>query len=265
MLRLETIAQKFSELPQVEAVALAGSRSAEASDEKSDFDLYVYANAEIPLDTRRNLAEQFAERSEINNQFWEPGDEWIAAQSGIGVDIMYRHPLWIEEQIERVLVHHQASVGYSTCFWYNVVHSKILFDRRGWFAQLQERANQPYPEPLRRAIVAKNYPILRDNISSYLHQIECAVARQDYVSVHHRTAALLASYFDILFTVNRLPHPGEKRLILFAQKFCAKRPAGMEAQINQMIGELTDPEAMLSASNKLLDELETLLLAEELL
>lgn len=75
----ETIAQKFSALPQVEAVTLAGSRTAGAADAKSDFDLYVYLTAEIPLDRRRGIAEAFAERIEINNQFWEPGDEWIEA------------------------------------------------------------------------------------------------------------------------------------------------------------------------------------------
>ncbi|MCG3119306.1 MAG: hypothetical protein ALAOOOJD_01693 [bacterium] len=264
----ENIAQKFGALPQVEAVTLAGSRTAGVADPKSDFDLYVYITAEIPLDIRRGIAAAFAERIEINNQFWEPGDEWIEVSSGIGVDIMYRQPQWLEEQIDRVLVKHQAAVGYSTCFWYNVLHSKILFDRRGWFAQLQQRADQPYPEPLRRAIVAKNYPILRRNISSYLHQIECAVARHDAVSVQHRAAALLASYFDILFALNRLPHPGEKRLVEFAKKFCALRPAKMEEHINLLIGAgaaTSHSPAILHSVNLLIDGLESLLLSEELL
>ena len=42
---------------------------------------------------------------------------------------MYRTPDWIEERLERVLVRHEASVGYSTCFWHNVLHSTPLFDR----------------------------------------------------------------------------------------------------------------------------------------
>ncbi len=260
----ENVAQTFSEIPNVEAVALSGSRTAEVFDEKSDFDLYVYTAAEIPLEIRRRLAEEFAGRIEINNQFWEPGDEWIERRSGIGVDIMYRHPRWLEEQIERVLVKHQASVGYTTCFWHNLLTSKILFDRNGWLAALKQRARQPYPEPLRHAIIAKNFPILRRNISSYLHQIESAVARHDLVSVHHRTAALLASYFDILFAVNRLPHPGEKRLVDFAKKFCAKRPAEMETQIEQVIAAVADPQTILPAVNKLVDEMEKLLMAEKL-
>ncbi len=103
---------------------------------------------------------------------------------------MYRTTQWIEEQLERVLVRHQASVGYSTCFWWNVLTSVILYDEKGWFKQLQEKANQPYPEPLKKAILAKNYPILRRNISSYTHQIEVAISRKDSFSIIHRTTAL---------------------------------------------------------------------------
>jgi hypothetical protein len=181
---------------------------------------------------------------------------------------MYRHPGWIEEQLDRVLVKHQATVGYSTCFCHNVLSSKILYDRRAWFKQLQQRANQPYPEPLRRAIIAKNHPILRRNISSYLHQLESAAARDDRVSLNHRTAALLASYFDVLFAINRLPHPGEKRLAAFAKKFCARTPARMEEQINALIAATATPNGhvtVMQAATALIDGLETLLFAEALI
>lgn len=66
------------------------------------------------------------------------------------------------------------------------------------------------PEPLRRNIIAHNHPVLRRIITSYFHQIEAAVHRQDVVSIHHRLAALVASYFDVLFALNRVLHPGEK-------------------------------------------------------
>ena len=111
-----------------------------------------------------------------------------------------------------------------------VVSSLIATD---WLHQLQAEARQPYPEELRRAIVAKNHPILRAMSSSYLQQIEIAVQREDFVSINHRTAALLASYFDILFALNRLPHPGEKRLLHYAEALCAQRPPLMRQQITR--------------------------------
>ncbi|OKH23959.1 hypothetical protein [Chroogloeocystis siderophila] len=80
---------------------------------------------------------------------------------------MYRTPNWIEKQLESILVNHQASVGYSTCLWWNILKSHPVSDRDGWFKYLQHQALQPYPEELRRAIVAKNYPILRQHISLY--------------------------------------------------------------------------------------------------
>src|SRR3974390_1169970 len=224
----QRIARRFAVLPQVEAVALAGSRKAGFAEGDLDVDLSVYVTEDIPLDVRAEIAAG-APRAEIGNATWEPGDEWIDAETGMAVDVMYRHVRWIEEQLDRVLARYDASVGYSTCFWYNVLHSEALFDRAGWFAGVQNRAREPSPAALRGGIVGKNWPLLRRNQSSYLHQIELAVKRNDLVSINHRVAALLASYFDVLFAVNELPHPGEKRLLQHAAR-CATTPREMERQ-----------------------------------
>lgn len=264
----KAIAAKFGTLPQVVAVALAGSRTTGTANEASDYDFYVYVQEDIPVETRKAIAQEFAERLEINNQYWEPGDEWIDISSGCGVDVMYRTPQWIEAQLERVLVQHQASVGYSTCFWWNILTSELLYDKEGWFKQLQEKANQPYPEPLKKAIVAKNYPILRRNISSYIHQLEVAIARNDSVSIIHRAAALLASYFDIIFAINSVHHPGEKSLVEQVKKLCSKIPEGME----EVISTINDSMSLASSSlslihhfNALIDGLDKLLIAEDLI
>lgn len=264
----KAIAAKFGALPQVVAVALAGSRRSGTSNEASDYDFYVYVQEDIPVEVREAIAQEFPERLEINNQFWEPGDEWIDANSGCGVDVMYRTPHWIEEQLDRVLVQHQASVGYSTCFWWNVLTSALLYDAKGWFKKLQEKANQPYPEPLKKAIIAKNYPILRRNISSYAHQLELAINRKDSVSIIHRTAALLASYFDIFFAVNSVPHPGEKRLVAQVKKLCSKIPTGMEEYIPSVNASMASPssnQSLLHNLNALLDGLDELLIVEGLI
>jgi len=257
----EELAGEFAQLPGVAAVVLSGSQGSGLADEGSDIDLYVYAEPEPPKAWRADLARKYGVRASIGNEFWEPGDEWVALRTGSVVDIMYRSPAWIEQQLDRVLLHHQASVGYSTCFVYNVLHSKTLYDRDKWFVTLRSRAEQPYPEPLRRAIIARNHPILRSTLSSYTHQITKALERNDLISINHRITALLASYFDILFAINRLYHPGEKRLAAYVLANCPKRPPEFEAQVHELLSAIAtagQPD-VLGRVNALLDGLDALL------
>jgi catechol 2,3-dioxygenase-like lactoylglutathione lyase family enzyme/predicted nucleotidyltransferase len=207
---IQRLTQAFGNLPQVLAVVLAGSRAAATSDLASDFDLYVYAVRDVPLEFRRAL---LGEGAEVDNRFWEPGDEWSDPSTGAQIDIMYRSPEWIEAQLNRVLLRHEAALGYTTCFWYNVIYSEAIIDPRGWYQQLQNRGRVAYPEGLRRAVVMRNWPVLRRNHSSYRHQIELALNRGDLVCVQHRVTAFLASFFDVWFALERKPHPGEKRLL----------------------------------------------------
>ncbi|MEZ4591676.1 MAG: nucleotidyltransferase domain-containing protein [Chloroflexota bacterium] len=139
------IAAQYGELPQVTAVSLGGSLATKQSGAGSDIDLYVYTVADIPLDARQAIVQSNASQYEIDNQFWESGDEWIDQTTGIHVDVMFRSTHWIEEQLNRVLVQHLASVGYSTCFWHNVLTSEKLFDRTGWYAELQVAAQRRIP------------------------------------------------------------------------------------------------------------------------
>lgn len=207
------IAAAFAELDQVAAVALGGSRATGAADASSDIDLYVYITKDVPLAFRAALAGRRGARAEIDNRFWETGDEWDDVPTGVHVDVMYRSPGWAEDELAGVLDRHEARLGYTTCVWHNVLTSRPLFDRDGWFAALQERARRPYPDALVRAIVVKNHPVLRSIFGSYRAQLLKAAEREDRVSLNHRSAAFLASYFDVLFAVNRTPHPGEKRLL----------------------------------------------------
>ena len=262
---LGEVTAEFAALPEVTAVVLSGSRGGKFSDDRSDIDLYVYADAEISMVWRTDLARKFGGRANVGNNFWEPGDEWVALQTGNIVDIMYRSQAWITEQFDRVLLRHQASVGYSTCFIYNVMHAKLLFDRDGWFASLQARAEQPYPEALRGAIIAKNYPVLRTKLSSYIDQITLALIRDDFVSVNHRITALLASYFDILFAINRSYHPGEKRLVAYALANCPKRPPDFQTQVSALLSAISPAgqSDIIARVQDLLDGLDALMIAEQ--
>ncbi len=173
---------------------------------------------------------------------------------------MFRSPRWIEDQLDRVLVRHEARVGYSTAFWSSVRCSVGLVDRTGWYAGLLGRAAAPYPEQLVRAVVARNQPLLRRNHGSYLRQLENAVERGDRVSVNHRTAAFLASVFDLLFALNREPHPGEKRLVALAEARCPLRPPALARDVEALLAAAAVPgPELLRRADRLGEELDQLL------
>jgi len=261
----QRIAGLFADRPEVEAVALSGSLEGEYTDTESDIDLFVYTHIDIPLEARVEIMECTggARRASMGLNFWGPGDEWFDAETGIEVDMVYFDSDWMEDQVRRVVLDHQASMGYSTCFWYTVHHSQVFYDPNGWFAGLQEICQRPYPEPLRQTIIAHNHPVLREIIPSYFFQIEKAVKRGDLVSVNHRLAGLLASYFDIVFAINRELHPGEKRLVQKAVKSCEKIPEDMQTELQEVLAlsAVGDSELLVKVT-RLLDHLDYLLIEE---
>jgi hypothetical protein len=259
------IVDEASKWIEVIALVQSGSRTAGNADAISDLDLYLYVSQEVPLERRRALINGLSDVAEIDNHFWETSDEWIDRLTGVSVDMMYRSPEWIEKEIACVMDLHQASIGYTTCLLHNVLTSKPLIDRSGWFAQLQRRAARPYPEELAHAIVKKNHPLLRDARGAFGGQILRAARRADIVSVHHRTAAFLASYFDVLFALNRAPHPGEKRLVALATRL-PQVPTTLAEDVSSLVvsGIHCNDEELRSAIDKLVVDLDSLLSKSDL-
>jgi hypothetical protein len=252
----------FAELPQVEAVALGGSHSSQISDSRSDIDLYVYTLSDIPLTARQAIVDRAggATKADLGLTHWGPGDEWFDAATGIEVDIIYFDTRWMENQIQRVWREHRASLGYTTCFCYTIRHSQVFSDPHNWFAGLQSVCQQEYPEPLRRNIVAFNHPVLRAVIPSYFNQLEKAVKRGDTISINHRLAGLFASYFDVIFALNRQLHPGEKRLVELALARCQKLPINMASDLTDILRlAAAGEQGFLVQLSGLLDRLDQLL------
>ena len=261
------IARAFSLLPRVEAVALGGShgKGPGAYDTISDIDLYIYTRGDIPIQDRQHIIRTSggSVRANLALNYWGAGDEWFNTPAGIEVDCMYFARTWIQEQVTRVMKNHQPALGYTTCFCYTVSQSYVFYDPEGWFADLQAQCQAEYPEALRQNIIAHNYPVLRSIIPAYAVQIEKAVNRTDIVSINHRLAALLASYFDIIFALNRQLHPGEKRLVEFALNHCARLPVEMDKDLNAILLIARDEIAALPGRlGSLLDHLDQLLQSE---
>lgn len=253
---------ELSELSQVEAIALGGSRAGDDYDEKSDYDLYVYCSGIPDERIRKDILEKYCQYTEIGNSFWELEDD-CTLKDGVDIDILYRNIKDFSEMLRLVVEEHIAYNGYTTCMWHNLLHSRILYDKNGRLSALKKRYQVPYPDGLRDSIVSKNMRLLTGNLPSYDSQIKKAVIRKDLVSVNHRTAAFLESYFDVIFALNKLTHPGEKRMISYAKEYAKLLPSDFEENLNKLFENLfTDSDEALRTLNKIIGALEELISAQ---
>lgn len=237
----QSLWKSLATLPEVEAIALGGSRAGNQYDENSDYDLYVYCQSIPNKETRKVLLEPYCQYLELNNTFWEVEDDAIL-NNGIPIDIIYRSLEDFDRSLHQVVQDHVAYNGYTTCLWHNLLKSKILYDPKGKLEKLQDQYEIEYPKALRQNIINKNWRLLTNNLPSYDTQIHKAMDRQDLVSVNHRTSAFLESYFDLLFALNSLTHPGEKRMVRYLKENATILPNHFEENINTLFEVLfTDP------------------------
>ena len=163
---------------------------------------------------------------------------------GARFNVMYRSCQEAEEEVHRRLMQHVASLGYTTAYCFSLSQGINLADPNNWLADLQRQTRGTYPHGLLQAILRKNRPVLGGGMQScYFHQIKAAIARQDPVSLNHRVAAWLASYFDILFAINGQFHPGEKRLLIYAEEL-ANLPSNAALDVQHLCafaGKLDTP------------------------
>jgi len=234
---VESLFQELSQLPQVEAIALGGSRAGAVYDEKSDYDIYLYCTAPVSESERRTILDKYASYVEYGNHFWELEDNGTL-NNGVDFDLLFRNLDNFTAEVASVVEQYQAHNGYTTCMWHNLQTCKILFDRNGNLAAAKARFNIPYPAGLKENIISQNLRLLRGSMPAYSGQILKAAGRHDLVSVNHRTAAFLESYFDILFALNEQTHPGEKRLITLCEKNCPLLPRMFRENLEQLFSDL---------------------------
>ena len=83
--KAEEISRLFAKFPQITAVALAGSKSTNMADSKSDIDLYIYKTGEISSSDQAEVINQAggAKRSDLNMPYWGGTNMWIDRKTGI--------------------------------------------------------------------------------------------------------------------------------------------------------------------------------------
>ena len=256
---VQQLFEELSALPQVEAIALGGSRAGSHYDETSDYDVYLYCTGPVPESVRRELLAKFCSYMEIGNHFWEYEDNCVL-NNGIDIDILYRDLDAFTADLAEVVELCRGRNGYTTCMWHNLLTCKIVCDKTGRLAAAKERFSVAYPSALREDIISRNWKLLRAAMPAYELQIRKAVSRGDLVSVNHRVSAFLESYFDLLFALNRKTHPGEKRLVSLCREMCPILPDAFEENLELLFRNLfshpektpEDLDRILTALSKIL-------------
>jgi len=191
---------------------------------------------------RRLLLSDVCSYMEIGNHFWELEDN-CTLKNGVDIDILYRNLDDFTADVESVVEGCNSRNGYTTCMWHNLNTCRILYDRDGRLTAAKARFNVPYPARLKENILQRNLKLLHGTLPAYSGQIRKALSRSDAVSINHRVAAFLESYFDILFALNEKTHPGEKRLMSLAIENCPVLPEQFEQNLNSLFSHMfTAPE-----------------------
>ena len=196
---VEDLVLEFSKLEEIEGILLGGSQATNTTDSASDYDLYFYYSKEVPIEKRRKICNKYFKHIEINNTYWETEDDGILKDDTL-VEIIYRDIKWIKGSIKRTIVNCEADIGYTTCFISSIKNSIILYDKSNILKEMKNICSVEFPEELKKNIIRKNYPLLKDEMFSYYNQIKKALKRDDFISINHRVAALFASYFDIILS-----------------------------------------------------------------
>ena len=241
----------------IDAIVLSGSKTSLINDEMSDYDIYIYSKEKVNIETRKNFIEKYSSYYELGNDYFEYGDEFII--DDICFDFTYRDLSFAENEINYIWRECNSKIGYTTAFLYNIKNSKIIYDKDSKFQNIQNELNKEYPDKLKENIIKKNLAVMKDKkCASFFEQLEKAIKRKDIVSVNHRVSAILTSYFDILFALNKELHPGEKKLIKYVYKLCKLIPENFEDDIKNIIaGGLN--ENILNRVNSLIKNLKNII------
>lgn len=254
----EEIIEKYKSFSEVVAIAIGGSGVNKTSDALSDIDVYVFVEKDIPINDREEFIKRCSSKHEVGGEYFGSGDEFFVNKLKQQLDVMYWNKNWFNEIVENIWIKHYPSNGYSTAFLFTLNNFQIIYDKEDWLTNLQNSIKTEYPQELKNNIIKRNMMLMKSKpFASYYEQIEKAIKRNDSVSLNHRISAFLASYFDVIFAVNELLHPGEKRLVQYAKNNCKILPIDFEEKIEQLL--TSESKDILCVLDKIYENLKNIL------
>ncbi len=241
----------LSVMPGVVAVSLGGSVAAGMADEASDLDLHVYWDELLPAPKARaarlrTIADPDTVRAGLTS--WGMEDQYSV--HGRPIELIYRRWADVYDEVERSYDAGLSGQGFTTAVLYCIAHGQLIHDPTGALGIARARLVREFPEATRLAVLRREIPLLEFHLG-YLRR---AQDRGDFVFAQHLRFKLQMFFFDVLFALNRLYHPGEKRLLEHSRRRLL-RPVACEDRWERAVRLPSDDPALALALEELIAEL----------
>lgn len=252
-------AAAYAVFPEVEAIALVGSQTDLLSDAESDLNLALFLACPLDLALRQAVVAGFARQGPgldpVQSEF---RDTWFDKATGRCVDVQFHLQHDVAEYVTDLLENpHVPATRLSTRMLHVLSACEILFDRSFWLENMRGFVSRPFPQSLQRALIDLHTPFVVPGPRSLLRQLEIAQKRQDELGLITACSSFCHHYFEVLFALNGVYFPGNKRLTHQVLSRCEILPP----EFHTLFHFFTDsrPESVLMVAKEASLSLEALL------
>ena len=260
------IVNEYKVLDDVLAITLSNSRNNEKKDFFYDIEIDIILKKEIDFSKREYILKKLSDTIETVQGKYGDKDIFILRNSTVQVVISYLTVDKLENNLINVVEKYEAAEGDTTYLWKKVKNAFVAYDRNNVFKTLQDKYNVDYPDKLKLNIINKNYHLLKNSFFSYYNQIGKAISRGDIEGLNNKINKFLGSYFDIIFALNKVKHPGGKKVIDIINTKCHKKPVNIDENIDGLLESVTAcDDSILEKIDNIIDELKKLLEEEKLI
>jgi hypothetical protein len=226
---LQRIVAAIADLPGVVAITLGGSTAAGLADQASDLDVHVYYHEPLaPSADRAVRLRPLADEGTLEVGIPTFGlEDHLHIQRKL-IELIYLDLDQLSTQAHQAYSQGLISEGYTTALLYILARGQVLHDATGKVTALRAQLQTAYPEPTRARLLREHPELLR----FYLELLRISQQRDDLLYVQQMRYSIQMIFFNLLFALNRLYHPGGKRLLVHTAN-CALKPADCAARWTQ--------------------------------
>lgn len=250
---MRRIAEAVARIPNVVAISLGGSIGSGFADADSDLDFHVFWQEPLSPPTEREA--HLATIADTGSLQVRPGtaswdlEDWFSVENHL-VELIYVAWRDVEADVAAAYDHGLTDAEFTTARLHNYAHGQALYDPNGVLRAPHDRLRNAYPEPTRELLLRRE----PERLALFLKQLRVAQGRRDLLFAQHRRYSVQTVYFNLLFALNRRYHPGEKRLLMHAER-CPILPANHTERWEYLALLPADDAALEFALTELVEEL----------